>query len=458
MKINRENYEAYFLDYHEGQLSHDMVKEVLCFVEQNPDLKNEFEEFEAVSLVMDQDITFEKKSSLKKNQVFATSQVNELNYEEYLVGETEGLLNTDQLASLDEFISINPQIEKDRRLYALTHLTPEISVVFEAKESLKKKAIPVGMIDGESFETFMARELEGDLNTDEKLQLAEFLQYNPHLEHDRKLYTHTILSAEADIVFKDKNSLKKSVIPLRRIVYYALSAAASLALVLSVYFLLDRNNIPQNIAGKGEIESTLNKVITGPTRPITDKQVAVITNQANTKATTTNQAISVLPGNGVNENTIIDQVGNGNKNQAIAFLQPRTAVAVTTRSFVDPQFTFIRVSQMYTNQNREFYYNLKLSDDIQYAQLNSDDKNPAKTIFKAATGKISDLFASNQTSPPREEKKNLSMWTFAELGVQTFNTITSSELELNLRKDEEGKVVGYNVESGLVDFEREVKR
>jgi hypothetical protein len=306
---------------------------------------------------------------------------------------------------------------------------------------------------------FMARELEGDLNTDEKLQLADFIQYNPHLEHDRKLYTHTILSAETDFVFKDKNSLKKSVIPLRRIVYYALSAAASLALVFSVYFLLDRNNIPQNIAGKGEIESTLNKVITDPTRrPIADKQVAVITNRANIKATTTNQAISVLPDNGVNENNIIDQAGNGSKNQVIASLQSRSAGAVTTRSFVDPQFTFIRVSQMYTNQNREFYYNLKLSDDIQYAQLNSADKNPAKTIFKAATGKISDLFASNQTAPPREEKNNLSMWTFAELGVQTFNTITSSELELNLRKDEEGKVVGYNVESGLVDFEREVKK
>jgi hypothetical protein len=458
MKINRENYEAYFLDYHEGQLSHDMVKEVLCFVELNPDLKNEFDEFEAVSLVMDQEITFEKKTSLKKNQVFATSQVNELNYEEYLVGETEGLLSTDEQASLDEFVAINPQFEKDRRLYSLTHLAPEMGVVFDSKESLKKKAIPVGMIDAETFEMFMARELEGDLNSDEKLQLVEFLQYNPHLEHDRKLYSHTILSAETDIIYKDKNSLKKSVISLRRIVYYALSAAASLALVFSVYFLLDRNNIPQNIAVKGEIKNTLNKVISDPTLPIADNQVAVSTNQANVKATTVHQAITVLPGNGVNENSTIDQEGNGYKNQVIASIQSLPAGAVTTRSFVDPQFTFIRVSQMITNQNREFYYNLKLSDDIQYAQLNSADKNPAKTIFKAAAGKITDLFASNQTAPAREEKKNLSMWTFAELGVQTFNTITSSELELNLRKDEEGKVVGYNVESGLLGFDREVKK
>jgi hypothetical protein len=171
MKINRDNYEAYFLDYHEGQLSPEMVEEVLMFVEQHPDLKSVLDEFEAVSLVAPQDIVFEKKSSLKKNQVFATSQVNELNYEEYLLGETEGLLNAEQLASINEFISINPQFEKDRRLYALAHLAVEDEIVFEAKESLKQKAIPVGSINADTYETYMARELEGDLNQDEKIQL-----------------------------------------------------------------------------------------------------------------------------------------------------------------------------------------------------------------------------------------------------------------------------------------------
>ena len=53
MKINRDNYEAYFLDYFEGQLSLEMVEEVLMFADQNPDLRNVLEDFEAVSLVAD---------------------------------------------------------------------------------------------------------------------------------------------------------------------------------------------------------------------------------------------------------------------------------------------------------------------------------------------------------------------------------------------------------------------
>ena len=83
---------------------------------------------------------------------------------------------------------------------------------------------------------------------------------------------------------------------------------------------------------------------------------------------------------------------------------------------------------------------------------------PARTILNAITAKARGLLASNNATHPQEEKKNISLWTFAELGVKTFNTITSSELELKLQKDDEGKVVSYGIESGLIDFEKEVKK
>jgi hypothetical protein len=461
MKINRDNYEAYFLDYHEGQLSPEMVEEVLMFVDQNPDLKNVFDEFEAVSLVADQDIVFEKKSSLKKNQVFATAQINELNYEEYLIGETEGLLNTKQLAAIEEFISVNPQFEKDRRLFALAHLSSEDKIFFEAKESLKQKAVAVGPINADTFETYMARELEDDLNQDEKLQLAEFMQYNSHLENDRKLYTHTILNTETGIVFEKKSSLKQSVTPIRRIVYYSLSAAASLALIVSFYFLLDRNDIPHSIAEQGNVKTKINSTVADPSAIVADKQVASAGKQPANSVTISGQVNNKVTNTTAAKN-------NGSKNQgkeslatndrlSVESLQPKSAAEITTRSYVDPQFTFIRTSQMYMNLNREFYYNMKLAEQMEYAQLNQKDKEPAKTILNAITGKARGLLASNKPSPPKEEKKNLSLWTFAELGVQTFNSITSGEMELNLNKDEDGKVVSYNLESGLIDLQRDVK-
>ncbi len=462
MKINRDNYEAYFLDFHEGQLSPEMAEEVMLFVEMNPDLKSALNEFEPITLADDQDIVFENKAFLKKNQVFATSQIDDSNYEEFLIAETEGLLNPLQLASLEEFISINPQFEKDRRLYAMAHLHADNEVVFEAKESLKQKAIAVGPIDAGTFETYMARELEGDLNDEEKLQFAEFMQYNPHLEKDHKLYKHTILSAETKIVFENKDQLKQSVTPVRRIGYYALSAAASLALIMSVYFLLDRNDIPKNIAEQGNVRNRIEQQIKEPIKPVTDKQVAANTKH-DTKAPTdkenTISKINITPQPAdadVKTNITKTDLAIADR-QTIEPMQSRVVRKVTTRQFVDPQFTFIRTSQMYMNEQIEFYYNLKLAEQIEYAQINTKDKNPGKTILNAATGKAEELFATNLDKPTREEKKNISLWTFAQLGVQTFNTVTSSELELNLRKDEEGNVVAYGLQGGLIDFEKEVK-
>jgi hypothetical protein len=461
MKINRDNYEAYFLDYHEGLLSPEMVKEVLLFVELNPDLKKDFTEFEAVSLQAETNIVFEKKSSLKKNQIFATSAIYELNYEEYLVAECEGLLTDEQLALLDEFISINPQFEKDRKLFALAHLPVPNEIIFEAKDTLKQKAIPAGLITAETFETYMARELEGDLNADESLQFAEFMKFNPSLEADRKQYAHTILIPDSSVVFPNKKLLKQSVTPIRSIVWYALSAAASLALIFSVYFLLNRSDIPQSIANQGQTKNINSIKRNEPVKTIPQNQVATIAKMPdktslpisnaqlqnqNTPATSNTVNNSLHPSYSLANRTVIQSI------------EPRTAHEITNRQYVDPQFTFIRVSQMYMNKNLEFYYNIKLAEEIQYAQLNSKDKNPIKTIYNGATEKVGELFAFNRVNPPKEESKNLSLWTFAELGVQTFNSITSSELELNLHKDDEGKVVGYNIESGLIDFEREIKK
>ena len=461
MKINRDNCEAYFLDYLEGQLSPDMVEEVLMFVDQHPDLKNVFDGFEAVTLAADQNIVFEKKSSLKKNQVFATSQVNELNYEEYLLNETEGLLNAEQLAAIDEFISINPHFEKERKLFALAHLATEEEIKFEAKESLKQKAITVGAIHSDNFETYLARELEEDLDQDEKLQLAEFMQYNPLLEKDRKLYKHTILNAETYLVFENKNSLKQSVTPIRRIVYYAISAAASLALIVSFYFLLDRNEIPHSIAEQGNVKTKTNSTAAEPSAISADKQGAAAIKQ--TAHTVTNPGqVNKTAKTTATKNIGTENLGKEylatNERHSVESLLPRSVVAITTRSYVEPQFTFIRTSQMFINLNREFYYNMKLAEQMEYTQLNQKDKQPAKTILDAITGKARGLLASNKPTPQQEEKKNLSLWTFAELGVQTFNSITSSEVELKLNKDDEGKVVSYNFESGLIDLEREVKK
>ena len=65
MNITRHNCESFFLDYYEKILSPVEVAEVLFFLEENPDLKEVFEEYEAVFLEYEK-VNFPDRESLKK--------------------------------------------------------------------------------------------------------------------------------------------------------------------------------------------------------------------------------------------------------------------------------------------------------------------------------------------------------------------------------------------------------
>ena len=130
---------------------------------------------------------------------------------------------------------------------------------------------------------------------------------------------------------------------------------------------------------------------------------------------------------------------------------------ITSHDYVKPEFMFIRTSQMHSNDFLELYYNIKLAEQIQYAQLNESDKNPEKTLFNSLTSKVTGLFASNHKTQP-ETKSNISIWTFAQLGVKTYNSLTQDDVKLDLQKDENGKVISYNLVGDNIDMQRDVKK
>ena len=68
-KINKHNYEAFFLDYYEKNLSTEEVAELMLFLENHPNLKEEFEDYEEIILEPDTTVIFENKNSLKKNSL-----------------------------------------------------------------------------------------------------------------------------------------------------------------------------------------------------------------------------------------------------------------------------------------------------------------------------------------------------------------------------------------------------
>lgn len=138
MKINRKNYEAFFLDYKENSLSPEQVTELFIFLAQNPDLKEEFETFENIELIADGNIRFGQKEALKRNELIPTDNINVENYNEFIVADLEGDLGEDESIELKAFISLNPKTKLEYNIFRSTFLKPESSIHFKGKEKLKK--------------------------------------------------------------------------------------------------------------------------------------------------------------------------------------------------------------------------------------------------------------------------------------------------------------------------------
>ena len=99
MKISRENYESFFLDYLEGKLKESQIDEFLDFLEQNQDLKDELHQFENIHLLEEQ-IIFTDKGKLYKSVSDQT-----VIHENKLVAFMEGDLEREERQGFETYLA-----------------------------------------------------------------------------------------------------------------------------------------------------------------------------------------------------------------------------------------------------------------------------------------------------------------------------------------------------------------
>lgn len=141
MKINKNNYEAYFLDYWENNLDEQGRKELAIFLEQHTGLQDEFFAFrDAVDerLPFDPVVTFPGKKAIKKTEVTSFGKITQDNYEQFIIANLEGDLSLEEMEDFNRFLAINPQIKPELETYGKTILCPDKAVWFPDKKQLKK--------------------------------------------------------------------------------------------------------------------------------------------------------------------------------------------------------------------------------------------------------------------------------------------------------------------------------
>lgn len=136
-RISIFNYEAFYLDFLEGNLSEEDTVLLFEFLDKHPDLKVEDEALvvlnDGLPLLDDQ-----FKMGLKQIE-FNETAITAHNAEQFMIAETEGLLSSEKVIELDQFVGSDSDRMRLRKSFAATILKPDVRVVLADKDSLKRK-------------------------------------------------------------------------------------------------------------------------------------------------------------------------------------------------------------------------------------------------------------------------------------------------------------------------------
>jgi len=132
MKPDRSNYEIWFIDWLDGNLDSHQVEELTVFIDENPDLKEEFIELALVT-IEPSDSQFKNKMSLMRSP----SDISESQFEYLCVAFLENDLSNDLKRELNEIIEHNPEKKNLFDLIQKTRIAP-LSLKYTNKSNLLK--------------------------------------------------------------------------------------------------------------------------------------------------------------------------------------------------------------------------------------------------------------------------------------------------------------------------------
>jgi hypothetical protein len=139
MTINANNFEAYLLDYLEGNLDPLLTADLMAFLAENPDYERYIPEYNG-NLSLSQTRACPQKNSLKKEFADVPAITRE-NFDEFCIASCEGMLDEEQDSRLSEYIDRHPEKQRDLDLYRVLKLQPDKALQFRDKKKLKKNRL-----------------------------------------------------------------------------------------------------------------------------------------------------------------------------------------------------------------------------------------------------------------------------------------------------------------------------
>jgi hypothetical protein len=264
----------------------------------------------------------------------------------------------------------------------------------------------------------MISSLEGLLNTEEQNELGEFLRLNPAFDRDMKMYHKTILPVDEHVVYPGKNKLKNKVpvIPITRAGWISTAVAVVLLLFFGVRYFIRPDEVPAS-STTGQTAA-----VTGDTG---QEDITTVSSEGPAVGIKSGSAAETpLAVTTFSERSVAE--GSGQLYARVEPFRMTSGGPGVVQATGTNQIAFIPVPKLST------------------AAIAANAKEPS-VISRVAGGILADAGQAivENTRVKELRRPRMNFWSVISSGIRGYNTITDRDIELLVKRDEEGKITSY---------------
>ena len=358
-------------------------------------------------------------------------KISKENYEIFFIDYIDGILSDRQIAELEEFLLIHPDLREELEGMEKAIIVP-YDLTFTDKDILKKIDTHSALSD-DNFNDYTVAYIEGDLTHKESEAFEAYLDLHPNYKNDVDLYKKTFLTPDHSIIFHNKKELiKRSPAENRIYLYSVISVAAAIAMLFIIFSKNNRSDIVTiPLAGNSEtietkIESHEGKIVKTPDYALAEKVKKEIKPVIKPKQSET-----------------IDYMYEKEETADHILLSETENFVVSNSPVTLPYVNLVNVPH----------------DKIQGIASNPktiiDTEKRYMSLSEIALKYVNDKVLKPET--PITDSSKITFWDVADASVRGINHITGSEMKLDKVTGEDGEIVAVNFDAGFFGFRRTIR-
>jgi len=438
--ISIHNYELFFIDYAEGNLSLKEMREVDHFIIIHPELKEEFEAIISFPIHENEEkivAPASLKSQIKKQE----KEIIPLRFhslDEMMAAEIEDDLDTEEKRIFNLIISDNPDKLTEFELMKKCRLIPDEKIKFGSYSSLKTELIHGMPSRFKNFNEFAISGIENELSPDELKTLDKMISNDPRLHEEYVMLNACKFQADTDIHFPSKSSLKHKapVIILNRRIWLPLTSVAAAALL--IFFLLI--NMPKEVIQPNIVAAYSPPVVTGRNMQAERDDHRRVYFSSSNKANIKMQK-NVVSSTHTKANDILENNNNPNESELI---------------IPDNQNTTSMSSPEKSGKEKMPSNNYVIEKPESPSKATSNDADNSMNIDRYVVAQFRKKVLNED--PSECSNKKLSGWDLADAGVQRLGKWMNKDWKLQKEYDENGNVRQVAFNSQRISINSPVKQ